>query len=201
VEEHQNKERLNLCTLHLCRPGGCRSKERGRKGARMVSITFKSFIAALEALFFLLMSPLLPIIQRILLSLLSLGPIPQHIGLIMDGNRRFAQTFPTGPIPVSQGHLSGFNTLRSVLEACLHLKGLNTVTVYAFAIDNFARNEEEVHSLMELAKRNLVQLAAHGEVLARHSVRLRMIGRRELLPQDVRLAVEKAERMTQRNTR
>ena len=97
--------------------------------------------------------------------------------------------------------MSGFNALRSVLEACLHLKGLNTITVYAFAIDNFARDEAEVQSIMELAKKNLMQLAGHGEVLARHSVRLRMIGRRELLPLDVRIAVEKAERMTQRNTR
>lgn len=149
----------------------------------------------------LVISPFLPFIQRFLLALISLGPIPQHIGLIMDGNRRYAQTHPSGPLPVSQGHLSGFNALRSVLEACLHLKGLTTVTVYAFAIDNFARDEKEVQSIMELAKKNLIQLAAHGEVLARHSVRLRIIGRRELLPLDVRIAVEKAERMTQRNSR
>lgn len=160
-----------------------------------------SLAAMLETAFFLLLAPFLPIIQRLLLSLLSLGPVPQHIGLIMDGNRRYARNFPSGPLPVSQGHLSGFNALRSVLEACLHLKGLNTITVYAFAIDNFARDEAEVQSIMELAKKNLMQLAGHGEVLARHSVRLRLIGRRELLPLDVRIAVEKAERMTQRNTR
>ncbi|UZJ54636.1 hypothetical protein CBS101457_003956 [Exobasidium rhododendri] len=166
----------------------------------MLMYALASLAGAIEALLYLLISPFLPIIQRLLLSLLSLGPIPQHIGLIMDGNRRFAMTFPSGPLPVSQGHLSGFNALKSVLEACLHLRGLNTVTVYAFAIDNFARDESEVASLMQLAKSNLTQLARHGEVLARHSVRLRMVGRRELLPVDVRIAVEKAERLTQRNT-
>lgn len=155
----------------------------------------------LQYAFLLVISPLLPFIQRLILAILSLGPVPQHIGLIMDGNRRYARTHPSGPLPISQGHLSGFNALRSVLEACLYLKGLNTITVYAFAIDNFARDEKEVQSIMELAKKNLAQLAAHGEMLARHSVRLRMIGRRELLPLDVRLAMEKAERMTQRNSR
>jgi ditrans,polycis-polyprenyl diphosphate synthase len=155
----------------------------------------------LQYIFLLVITPILPFIQRFILAILSLGPVPQHIGLIMDGNRRYARTHPSGPLPISQGHLSGFNALRSVLEACLYLKGLNTITVYAFAIDNFARDEKEVQSIMELAKKNLAQLAAHGEMLARHSVRLRMIGRRELLPLDVRIAMEKAERMTQRNSR
>lgn len=175
--------------------------EDDKGGYTMLTSTLEMVLGAVQAFLYLLISPLLPIIQRILLLLLSLGPIPQHIGIIMDGNRRFARTFPSGPLPVSQGHLSGFNTLRSVLESCLHLKGLNTITVYAFAIDNFARDEEEIDSIMQLAKSNLTQLVRHGEVLARHSVRLRMIGRRELLPIDVRIAVEKAERMTQRNSR
>lgn len=152
------------------------------------------------ALLFLL-SPLRPLIDRVLFALLSVGPIPQHIGIIMDGNRRYARNFPGGPIPVSQGHLSGFNALRSVLEACLRLRGMTTVTVFAFAINNFGRDKSEVSAIMELAKRNLVQLAGHGEVLARHSVRLRMIGRKELLPADVRVALEKVERMTEGNRR
>jgi ditrans,polycis-polyprenyl diphosphate synthase len=78
---------------------------------------------------------------------------------------------------------------------------MTTVSVYAFAINNFARDEAEVNALMDLAKRNLFQLASHGEVLARHSVRLRMIGRKELLPADVRSALDKVERMTETNYR
>lgn len=141
------------------------------------------------------------ILQSLLFALLSIGPIPKHIGIIMDGNRRYARTHPSGPMPVAQGHMSGFNALRTVLETCLKLKGLSTITVYAFAIDNFRRDKDEVEALMMLAKRNLIELAGHGEVLARHSVRLRMVGRRELLPADVRLAVEKVERMTNGNRR
>lgn len=117
----------------------------------------------------------------------------------MDGNRRYARTRPEGPIPVSQGHLSGFNALRSVLESCLRLEGLEYITVYAFAMNNFARDKLEVDALMDLAKRNLIELAGHGEVLARHGARIRMVGRKELLPFDVQAALDKVETMTQRN--
>lgn len=138
--------------------------------------------------------------RRLLLALLSLGPVPRHIAFIMDGNRRWASEQRV-PLPVRAGHISGFGALKTVLEACLELRGLDTVTVYAFAIDNFKRSEEEVQALMELAKRNLMELAGHGELLARHSVRLRIIGRRELLPPDVRAAVERVEEVTRRNQR
>ncbi|PWN97355.1 Di-trans-poly-cis-decaprenylcistransferase [Tilletiopsis washingtonensis] len=138
--------------------------------------------------------------RRLLLALLSLGPIPRHIAFIMDGNRRWATSQPI-PLPVRAGHISGFSALKTVLEACLELRGLDTVTVYAFAIDNFKRSEEEVQALMGLAKRNLMELAGHGELLARHSVRLRIVGRRKLLPPDVRAAVERVEEVTRRNHR
>lgn len=158
-----------------------------------------NILRAVLSAFLLMLTPFQPIIERILFALLSIGPIPQHIGIIMDGNRRYARNYPGGPIPVSQGHLSGFNALKSVLEACLKLHGMTTVTVYAFAINNFGRDKDEVTAIMDLAKRNLVQLASHGELLARHSVRLRMIGRKELLSEDVLAALEKVERMTESN--
>lgn len=166
--------------------------------ARQPHMTGNILRAVLSA-FLLMLTPFQPMIERILLALLSVGPIPQHIGIIMDGNRRYARNYPGGPIPVSQGHLSGFNALKSVLEACLKLRGMTTVTVYAFAINNFRREKDEVTAIMDLAKRNLVQLAAHGELLARHSVRLRMIGRKELLSEDVITALEKVERITEGN--
>lgn len=159
----------------------------------------EGLLAHIGAFCLLALAPIIPLFQRFLLTLLSVGPIPQHIGIIMDGNRRYARTRPEGPIPVSQGHLSGFNALRSVLESCLRLEGLEYITVYAFAMNNFARDKLEVDALMDLAKRNLIELAGHGEVLARHGARIRMVGRKELLPFDVQAALDKVETMTQRN--
>lgn len=89
------------------------------------------------------------------------------------------------------------------------------MTVYAFAIDNFNRPEDEVDTIMKLAEERLVEMAEHGyarffflsprcsftstwqsEILDRHGVRLNVLGRRELLPERVQLAVAKAESMT-----
>lgn len=153
--------------------------------------------AALSPLSLLSLLPF-PSPQQLLLYTLSLGPIPRHIAFVMDGNRRWART---SHHTIQQGHLTGFATLKSVLEVCLNLQGLDTVTVYAFAIDNFRRSESEVAALMEIAKTRLIELAGHGELIARYSVRVRIAGRKELLPDDVREAVERVENMTKDNTK
>lgn len=153
--------------------------------------------AALSPLSLLSLLPF-PGPQKLLLYTLSLGPIPRHIAFVMDGNRRWARTSSQ---TVQQGHLTGFATLKTVLEVCLNLRGLTTVTVYAFAIDNFRRSEGEVAALMEIAKTRLVELAGHGELIARYSVRVRIVGRKHLLPPDVREAVERVENMTKRNSK
>ena len=140
----------------------------------------------------------IPSPQQLLLHTLSLGPIPRHIAFVMDGNRRWART---SHHTIQQGHLTGFATLKSVLQVCLNIRGLDTVTVYAFAIDNFARSESEVNALMEIAKTRLIELAGHGELIARYSVRVRIVGRKELLPEDVREAVGRVENMTRDNTK
>lgn len=153
--------------------------------------------AALSPLSLLSLLPV-PSPQQLLLHTLSLGPIPRHIAFVMDGNRRWART---SHHTIQHGHLTGFATLKSVLEVCLNLRGLDTVTVYAFAINNFGRSQSEVNALMEIAKTRLIELAGHGELIARYSVRVRIVGRKELLPADVREAVERVEHMTKDNTK
>jgi ditrans,polycis-polyprenyl diphosphate synthase len=95
------------------------------------------------------------------------------------------------------------------------------VTVYAFSIDNFKRSQEEVDALMGLAKMKLSELASHGYVphllhlsgvigreansdrnlLEQYGVKIRFIGRRDMLPQDVLEAVDRMEEMTKGNTK
>lgn len=170
------------------------------KQSRSSAMPTKTQILKQAALSPLSLFSLLPIPspQQLLLHTLSLGPIPRHIAFVMDGNRRWART---SHHTIQQGHLTGFATLKSVLEVCLNLRGLDTVTVYAFAINNFDRNEIEVNALMEIAKTRLIELAGHGELIARYSVRVRIIGRKELLPEDVREAVKRVENMTKNNTK
>lgn len=137
-----------------------------------------------------------------LLRILAHGPLPKHVAFIMDGNRRWARSLPSRlpSTSVVSGHQSGFQALKRVLDLCLQLRGIEHVTVYAFAIDNFKRKREEVDELMALARQSLIELAGHGELLARHQARLKVVGRTELLPKDVQDAVRRVEDMTRDNS-
>ncbi|KAJ1865081.1 cis-prenyltransferase [Coemansia sp. RSA 2703] len=113
----------------------------------------------------------------------------------MDGNRRFARKSNMATV---RGHVSGFLRLASVLEWCNDL-GIRHVSVFAFAINNFNRSEEEVTALMELAKDKLRELAEKSELVKKHGVRIRVIGNRQLLAADVLEAVDFAEQQTKDN--
>lgn len=112
-------------------------------------------------------------LTTLLLYLLSLGPMPRHVGFVMDGNRRYARH---KGMRVAQGHTDGFHSLRRVsqkaynavvkliiqtLEVCLKLK-IRAVSIYAFAIDNFSRDDQEVEALWSLARTRLMELCQHG---------------------------------------
>ncbi|WFD29345.1 ditrans,polycis-polyprenyl diphosphate synthase [(2E,6E)-farnesydiphosphate specific] [Malassezia sp. CBS 17886] len=135
-------------------------------------------------------------VQSIPMRLIAAGPLPRHVAFIMDGNRRWSRA---NGLAVRQGHQMGFEALKRVLEMCMALDGIHTVTVYAFAIDNFKRDKDEVSALMELAKVRLMELCEHGAVVSRYSVRIRIVGRRDLLPPDVQDAVHTIEKATRHN--
>ncbi|KAI0701314.1 Decaprenyl diphosphate synthase-like protein [Cytidiella melzeri] len=133
--------------------------------------------------------------QSALLTVLSAGPIPEHVAFIMDGNRRYARLHQK---QVAQGHTDGFQALHRMLEICMKL-GVRCVSAYAFAIENFKRPPEEVDALMKLAEEKLVEMAQHGELLEQHGIRLNVVGRKDLLPPAVQEAVKKAEDLTRNN--
>ncbi|HEX7022221.1 MAG TPA: undecaprenyl diphosphate synthase family protein, partial [Trueperaceae bacterium] len=74
------------------------------------------------------------------------GALPRHLGLILDGNRRFARAVG---VPVGLGHELGARKAREVLEWCLEL-GIDTVTLWIFSTDNRGRDPQEVAELLEL---------------------------------------------------
>jgi ditrans,polycis-polyprenyl diphosphate synthase len=93
-----------------------------------------------------------------IVNILKLGPVPQHIAFIMDGNRRSARE---RALPVRVGHEEGFDALKRVLSFLLKLQ-VSHVTVYAFSIENFNRDPVEVDSLMEMARSRLVEICEKG---------------------------------------
>jgi ditrans,polycis-polyprenyl diphosphate synthase len=89
-----------------------------------------------------------PRLRALATAVLQAGPTPQHVAIIMDGNRRYARRHHAAPIA---GHAAGFAALQRVLEWGLAL-GIGTVTVYAFSLENFKRPPAEVDGLMALAR-------------------------------------------------
>ncbi|KIL66985.1 hypothetical protein M378DRAFT_322594 [Amanita muscaria Koide BX008] len=142
-----------------------------------------------------LVAPILTHLRNFLLFVLAAGPIPAHVAFVMDGNRRYARSHHK---VIQQGHGEGFVALRGILEVCLRL-GIRCVSAYAFSIENFKREKKEVDALMELAEEKLEELCKHGDLLDEYGVRLNVIGKRELLPESVQRAVDKAETMTRHN--
>eukprot|EP00126_Sphaerothecum_destruens_P002008 Sdes_comp15456_c0_seq1m4354 len=81
------------------------------------------------------------------INIVKCGPIPKHIAFIMDGNRRYAKQMH---VETCTGHSLGYYKLEETLNWCLQL-GVKSVTVYAFSLENFNRNQAEVDGLMKLA--------------------------------------------------
>ncbi len=119
------------------------------------------------------------------------GIIPQHIAIIMDGNRRYAKELG---IDSKEGHIAGKEKIRDVLNWCMKL-GVKTLTVYAFSTENFSREESEVEFLMELIKSSLLEMSEDPEVIS-NRVRLRVIGERDLIPEHLLDAINVAEEKT-----
>ena len=135
--------------------------------------------------------------EKWLLKILKSGSLPKHIAFIMDGNRRFAKSQKK---PVAYGHEQGLESLKKCLEWCLNLE-IENVTVFAFAIENFNREKSEVETLLNLAKVNLFEMAQHDNFLQNHSIKVKIIGNLELLPEAVRARMIEVMKLTEGNNK
>jgi tritrans,polycis-undecaprenyl-diphosphate synthase [geranylgeranyl-diphosphate specific] len=118
--------------------------------------------------------------------------MPKHIAIIMDGNRRFSKI--QGNINVVRGHEIGVDTLEKVLDWSIDL-GIEIVTAYAFSTENFNRPEKEVEGLMSLFVKNFKRIVDHKKI-HRNEVKVKVVGKIELLPKNVREAIIEAEEST-----
>lgn len=119
---------------------------------------------------------------------------PAHIGIIMDGNGRWAKA---RGLPRGAGHRAGVEALRKAVREVGEL-GIGWLTVYAFSSENWSRPMAEVNDLMGLLKlfirRDLAELHENG-------VRVRIVGRRDGLARDIAALLDEAEALTQGNSR
>ncbi|MEM6455323.1 MAG: polyprenyl diphosphate synthase [Acidobacteriota bacterium] len=118
--------------------------------------------------------------------------LPHHIGIIMDGNRRFARA--AGRSNVCYGHGRGAEKLHEVLDWCYDAD-IRVVTVWCLSLDNFQRSTDELASLLALFEDKTREMA-EGETVHRHRVRVRYIGERQRLPDSLQREMARLERET-----
>jgi undecaprenyl diphosphate synthase len=112
-----------------------------------------------------------------------------HVGIIMDGNGRWATRRGLSRL---RGHEAGVEAIRRVVETAPD-QGVGTLTLYAFSTDNWRRPRAEVAALMALLR---FYLANEVESLVKNGVRLTVIGRRDRLPDGIASAIARAEAAT-----
>ena len=123
-----------------------------------------------------------------------MSPRPRHVAVVMDGNGRWAKK---RHMPRFFGHKAGVDTLvRNVLAFAD--RGVEYLTVFAFSSENWKRPSEEISGLMGLV---LVAVSKYLTKLANDGVRIRIIGDRSTVPENLRRAWEQAEAQTRHNQR
>ncbi|MDP8012222.1 MAG: polyprenyl diphosphate synthase [Thermoplasmata archaeon] len=129
--------------------------------------------------------------EKRLLDIVKSGKIPNHVAIIMDGNRRYAHDLGLDPV---QGHYFGRDKLYEFLNWCIELN-IKIVTVFAFSTENFNRSSREVEALMDLFEKSLEKELTEGRI-HRDKVKVKIIGRRDLLSERLRKKVEEIEDVT-----
>jgi len=117
----------------------------------------------------------------------------KHLGIIMDGNRRWATT---RRLPSFEGHRAGYKKIEDVLRWCRDA-GIKILTLYAFSTENWQRSKKEVDFLMKLF---YLALTKDIKKLHKNKVCVRVIGREEGLSKKLQQAIKKAEALTKNNT-
>lgn len=131
------------------------------------------------------------IYEKKLLSEIKNKPIPQHIGIILDGNRRASRKLGVG---IEEGYDLGADKLEEVLDWCWKL-GVKVVTCWVFSTDNFSRPKEQVKTIMDLAKQKLRMLREDKRIL-KNQVKVKVLGRLAMLPKDVQDEIKITETET-----
>ncbi len=119
-------------------------------------------------------------------------PVPHHVALIMDGNRRWAREL--GFREIRTGHRHGADKAVELLDWCAAV-GIREVTLWALSLENLERSAEEVEAITDIARQTLEALAERDRA-RRMAMSLQVIGRRDLLPDRLREAAERGEAET-----
>jgi undecaprenyl diphosphate synthase len=116
----------------------------------------------------------------------------QHLGFIMDGNRRWAKEHG---LPVFFGHKKGYETAFKVVEWCMN-KGIKVITLYTFSTENWNRTKKEVEYLMNLSERAIKEKI---KTLHKNGIKVQFIGRLQQLSEKLQKTFQTAMELTKDN--
>src|SRR3989344_9658536 len=118
--------------------------------------------------------------------------VPKHIGIIMDGNRRFAKRLVLKPL---KGHEWGAKKIEKILEWCQEVK-IEELTLYALSVENLDRPKEELEFLFDLFRKEFDRMK-DDERISNNKIKINFIGRLNLLPQDVQARCKNLMKQTE----
>ncbi len=119
------------------------------------------------------------------------GPRPEHIAIILDGNRRWANEQEKNPF---LGHKQGAETVEQLLD-WLQMLEIKFITLYTFSTENFHRSSVEVEEIMRIAEDKFGKLLT-DERIHRNKVHVKVIGRKHLLPENLQKLIADVEKAT-----
>ena len=119
--------------------------------------------------------------------------LPRHVAIIMDGNGRWAEK---RGLPRSAGHKQGVETVRRIVRAAGEL-GVEYLTLYSFSSENWSRPQDEISELFSLLRMFIRKDLAD---LHKNNVRVRIIGNRDGVPDDICVLLDEAESLTEQNS-
>ena len=119
--------------------------------------------------------------------------IPKHIGIIMDGNRRWAKS---KMLPVKLGHKQGAETLKKLTRYANKI-GIDIITVFAFSTENWKRSEDEVNALMSLLETYLDDFAKEADT---ENIVIRVLGNVSAFSKSLQESIERTVKRTENNT-
>lgn len=129
--------------------------------------------------------------ERKLLKSVKKNALPKHIGMILDGNRRFARQ---AGFAISKGHELGANKAEEVLDWCLELD-IHHITMWIFSAENQNRSVEEVQQLFNLFEEQAIRMAKSPR-LHHHNIKVKIIGDIQHFPASTQKALYNLEEIT-----
>lgn len=125
------------------------------------------------------------------------GSMPVHVGLILDGNRRYAKEM--GFDDVTKGHKAGAKKLDDVLQWCAEFN-IKIVTIWVLSTDNIQREEKELKGLLSVIKEKIEDLM-DNPVVKRNGFKIKALGNIDVLPSELKEVIKKAEESTKGHER